>query len=30
VARVSVGPQLYRSALDHLRTDLQALFEAGK
>jgi 2-methylisocitrate lyase-like PEP mutase family enzyme len=25
VARVSVGPQLYRSALDHLRTDLQPL-----
>ncbi|MDX8030401.1 isocitrate lyase/phosphoenolpyruvate mutase family protein [Lentzea sp. BCCO 10_0856] len=25
VARVSVGPQLYRSALDHLRADLQPL-----
>lgn len=25
VARVSVGPQLYRSALDHLRNDLQSL-----
>jgi 2-methylisocitrate lyase-like PEP mutase family enzyme len=25
VARISVGPQLYRSALDHLQTDLQAL-----
>ena len=30
VARVSVGPQLYRSALDHLHTDLQSLFEARK
>lgn len=28
VARVSVGPQLYRSALDHLQTDLQTLLEA--
>ncbi len=25
VARVSVGPQLYRNALEHLRTDLQPL-----
>ncbi|MFC9848436.1 isocitrate lyase/phosphoenolpyruvate mutase family protein [Streptomyces sp. NPDC060223] len=30
VARVSMGPQLYRSALDHLRTELQPLFEARK
>ncbi|WP_020392377.1 isocitrate lyase/PEP mutase family protein [Kribbella catacumbae] len=30
VARVSVGPQLYRSALDHLHTDLQTLLEARK
>jgi 2-methylisocitrate lyase-like PEP mutase family enzyme len=30
VARVSVGPQLYRRALDVLRTDLRTLFEAGK
>jgi 2-methylisocitrate lyase-like PEP mutase family enzyme len=30
VARVSVGPQLYRSALDHLRTDLQPLLEARR
>ncbi|WP_439678366.1 isocitrate lyase/PEP mutase family protein [Embleya sp. MST-111070] len=30
VARISVGPQLYRSALDHLATDLQPLVEAGK
>ena len=28
VARVSVGPQLYRGALDHLRADLQPLIEA--
>ena len=27
VARVSVGPQLYRSALDHLREDLQPLVQ---
>ncbi|SDJ20808.1 hypothetical protein SAMN04488074_101796 [Lentzea albidocapillata subsp. violacea] len=25
VARVSVGPQLYRSALGHLRADLEEL-----
>ncbi|WP_214411573.1 isocitrate lyase/PEP mutase family protein [Sphaerisporangium fuscum] len=30
VARVSVGPQLYRSALDHLHADLQPLVEARK
>ncbi|MFF3405361.1 isocitrate lyase/phosphoenolpyruvate mutase family protein [Streptomyces sp. NPDC002742] len=30
VARVSVGPQLYRSALDHLRTDLRSLLETRK
>ena len=30
VARVSVGPQLYRSALDHLRTDLQPLVQVRK
>jgi 2-methylisocitrate lyase-like PEP mutase family enzyme len=30
VARVSVGPQLYRSALDHLETALQRHFEARR
>jgi 2-methylisocitrate lyase-like PEP mutase family enzyme len=30
VARVSVGPQLYRSALAHLHTDLQPLVQAWK
>lgn len=28
VARVSVGPQLYRSALDQLRADVQRLRDA--
>ncbi|MEU7766755.1 isocitrate lyase/phosphoenolpyruvate mutase family protein [Nocardia sp. NPDC049190] len=30
VSRVSVGPQLYRSALDHLHSDFQSLFETRK
>jgi 2-methylisocitrate lyase-like PEP mutase family enzyme len=29
VARISVGPQLYRSALTHLQTDLRVLRHAG-
>lgn len=30
VARVSVGPQLYRSALEHLRGDLQPLITVSR